>query len=666
MQVKLKWRQYLAKITYCYHYGLKIHYSLLVQRILLVLDLNHQEGGKKDVEDLRNKHSEVPCTEDPSVNQAKDANVNSTNNINTVSPTDNVAGIIDNVVDENIVYGCADDLNMPDLEEIGKFSNAENDDSGADMNNFNTYFQVSHVPTTRIHKDHPFNQVIGDLQSTTQTRQMTKNLKEYGLYGVSDGCQECFLYSKIEKEVYVCQPPGFEDLDFPDRVYKVEKALYLRWPPRVTLGRLLPHARGLGFKPRRGGFPSGAKKEWGLSPKAKVRVFHTAQLDVTCKKQTVVANSTIKAEYVAAPSCCVKNPVFHSKTKHIEIRHHFIRDSNEKKLIQMINIYTDKNVPDLLAKAFDNGKAAKEKIGTSSGGGPRRQDTMGDTIGQTRDEDIFGVNDQDDTSIFNADKDLQGEEVVVEKEVDGKDVSVVEEVNAASIATSVTTTTITAVITFTISLDEITLAKALIEIKTSRSKEKGIVMQEPSETPTPTLTVSSQQPLKVQDKGKGIMVEEPLKIKKKYQILFDAEEDIQAKVDVDYQLAERLQAEEQEKLIDAEKAKLFIEFMKKRRKFFAVKTTKEKRNKPHTKAQQRSIMRTYLKNMDGWKPRALKNKSFAKIKELFDKAMKRINNFIDFRTELVEECTKKDKADTIQESSLKRAGDELDQEKSKK
>ncbi|GKG27556.1 retrovirus-related pol polyprotein from transposon TNT 1-94, partial [Tanacetum coccineum] len=35
-----------------------------------------------------------------------------------------------------------------------------------------------------------------------------------------------FLYGKIEEEVYVCQPPGFEDLDFPDRVYKVEKALY--------------------------------------------------------------------------------------------------------------------------------------------------------------------------------------------------------------------------------------------------------------------------------------------------------------------------------------------------------------------------------------------------------------------------------------------------------
>ncbi|GJU83360.1 hypothetical protein Tco_1285725 [Tanacetum coccineum] len=71
-----------------------------------------------------------------------------------------------------------------------------------------------------------------------------------------------------------------------------------------------------------------------------------------CKKQNVVANSTTEAEYVAAS---IKNPVFHSKTKHIEIRHHFIRDSNEKKLIQMIKIHTDKNVADLLTKAFDKG-----------------------------------------------------------------------------------------------------------------------------------------------------------------------------------------------------------------------------------------------------------------------------------------------------------------------
>ncbi|GKC15796.1 putative ribonuclease H-like domain-containing protein [Tanacetum coccineum] len=71
-----------------------------------------------------------------------------------------------------------------------------------------------------------------------------------------------------------------------------------------------------------------------------------------CKKQTIVANSTTEAEYEVAANC-FKNPVFHSKTKHIEISHHFIIDSNEKKLIQMIKIHTDHNVADLLTKAFD-------------------------------------------------------------------------------------------------------------------------------------------------------------------------------------------------------------------------------------------------------------------------------------------------------------------------
>ncbi|GKA81955.1 putative ribonuclease H-like domain-containing protein, partial [Tanacetum coccineum] len=65
-----------------------------------------------------------------------------------------------------------------------------------------------------------------------------------------------------------------------------------------------------------------------------------------CKKQTVLTNSTTEAEYVLTTSCC-------GQTKHIEIRHHFIRDSNEKKLIQMIKIHTDQNVTELLTKAFD-------------------------------------------------------------------------------------------------------------------------------------------------------------------------------------------------------------------------------------------------------------------------------------------------------------------------
>ncbi|GJS99432.1 putative ribonuclease H-like domain-containing protein [Tanacetum coccineum] len=58
-----------------------------------------------------------------------------------------------------------------------------------------------------------------------------------------------FLYGKIEEEVYVCQPPGFEDPDFPDRVYKVEKALYgLHQAPRAWYETLSTYLLGNGFQ----------------------------------------------------------------------------------------------------------------------------------------------------------------------------------------------------------------------------------------------------------------------------------------------------------------------------------------------------------------------------------------------------------------------------------
>ncbi|GJS79454.1 putative ribonuclease H-like domain-containing protein [Tanacetum coccineum] len=249
------------------------------------------------------------------------------------------------------------------LSDDGKKVNEDPRKDMADMNNLDTTIQVSPIPTTRIHKDHPLDQVIGDLQSATQTRNMSKNLKEHGFvstiqqrtnhkdlqnclfacflsqeepkkvihalkdpswieamqeellqfklqevwtlvdlpngkraigtkwvfrnkkdergivirnkarlvaqgYTQEEGIdydevfapvarieairlflayasfkdfvvyqmdvKSAFLYGKIEEEVYVCQPPGFEDPDFPDRVYKVEKALYgLHQAPRA-------------------------------------------------------------------------------------------------------------------------------------------------------------------------------------------------------------------------------------------------------------------------------------------------------------------------------------------------------------------------------------------------------------------------------------------------
>ncbi|GJU53061.1 hypothetical protein Tco_1226775 [Tanacetum coccineum] len=77
-------------------------------------------------------------------------------------------------------------------------------------------------------------------------------------------------------------------------------------------------------------------------------------------------------------------------------------------------------------------------------------------------------------------------------------------------------------------------------------------------------------------------------------------------------------------------------------------------------------MSAYLKHMAGYKQSQLKNKSFTESQKLFDKAMTRINMFVDKDTELVKESSKKAEAEMAQESSLKRAGNELEQEKEKK
>ncbi|GKB80102.1 putative ribonuclease H-like domain-containing protein, partial [Tanacetum coccineum] len=413
------------------------------------------------------------------------------------------------------------------------------DESELDLSNIATTYPVPSTPNRRIHKDHSLDHVIGDMQSGVQTRRMINeqgfirraqegnpsikrskldrsyarrasaiqittsldiggftlwreaSFKDFVVYQMD--VKSAFLYGKIEEEVYVCQPPGFEDPEFPDKVYKVEKALYgLHQAPRAWYETLSTYLLDDGFQ--RGQIDKTlfikriksdillvqvyvddiifryTKKELCIdfeklmhmkfqmssmastpmeTSKPLLKDAEAEDVDVhlyrsmigslmyliasrpdimfvespfdleaytdsdyagasldkksttggcqflgkrlilwQCKKQTIVTNSTTEAEYVDASSCCghvlwiqtqlldygynfmniklfidnksticiVKNPVFHSKTKHIKIRHHFIRDSNEKKLIQMIKIHTDHNVADLLTKAFDVGR----------------------------------------------------------------------------------------------------------------------------------------------------------------------------------------------------------------------------------------------------------------------------------------------------------------------
>ncbi|GJT73485.1 putative reverse transcriptase, RNA-dependent DNA polymerase [Tanacetum coccineum] len=234
--------------------------------------------------------------------------------------------------------------------------------------------------------------------------------------------KSAFLYGKIEEEVYVCQPLGFEDLEVPDRVYKVEKALYgLHQAPRACnkpMENFKPlmkdeHAEDVDVQLYRSMigslmyltssrpnimFDVCACARFQVIPKvshlhAVKRIFRylkgqpklglwypkDSPFDLEAYTDSDYAGASLDRKSTTgvlwiqnqmldygynfmntkifidneSTICIVKNLVFHSKTKHIEIRHHFIRDSNEKKLIQMIKIHTDQNVADLLTKAFD-------------------------------------------------------------------------------------------------------------------------------------------------------------------------------------------------------------------------------------------------------------------------------------------------------------------------
>ncbi|GKC09384.1 hypothetical protein Tco_1000994 [Tanacetum coccineum] len=100
--------------------------------------------------------------------------------------------------------------------------------------------------------------------------------------------------------------------------------------------------------------------------------------------------------------------------------------------------------------------------------------------------------------------------------------------------------------------------------------------------------------------------------------------------------------------------------MNRRKKHFVKFRAKEIRRKPPTKAQKRNQMSTYLKNMVGYKHSQLKSKSYDEIQKLFDKEMKRVNTFVDMNSEVVKG------SETRTEESSKRAGDELESDKSKK
>ncbi|GJT89887.1 putative ribonuclease H-like domain-containing protein [Tanacetum coccineum] len=674
---------------------------------------------KKVTEELE-KEGGDPSKEDKRDDQEKDASVNSTNNVNADS-TNEV-----NVVGRKASIELPDDPNMPPLEDIVYSDDDEDVGAEADMNNLDAFMYVSPIPTTRVHKDHPGEQIIRDLNSAPQTRRMTKNLEEHGLFSsvqqrtnhkdfqnclfacflsqvepkkviqalqdpswieamqdellqfklqkvwtlvdlpngkrpigtkwvfrnkkdergiviknkarlVAQGytqeegidydevfapvarieairlflayasfkdfvvyqmdVKSAFLYGKIEEEVYVCQPPGFEDPDFPDRVYKVEKALYgLHQAPRAWYETLSTYLLDNGFQ--RGkidktlfirrdkyspfdlvAYTDSDYAGASLDRKSTIggcQFLRSRLISWQCKKQTVVENSITEAEYVATSSCCGQS-----------MRR--MDDSLERTATTTTSLDAEHD----------------------RGGGPRRQETMRDTIDQTGFENVSktsndsllageitslkprvkklekkggsrthkvgrsarvisfdeaSLGDQEDASkqgrkINDIDKDaeitlvhetqgrygdeemfyicvLDDEEVFAGYDMAEKEINVAEkEVSIADPVTTggevVTTASVeisTASPTKTVIADDLTLAQTLIEIKSAKPKVKRVVIGEHSESTTRT----RPQQLPSKDKGKGIMVEEPVKMKKKDQINLDEE------------LAFKLQAKEEE------------------------------------------------------------------------------------------------------------------------
>ncbi|GJV05573.1 putative ribonuclease H-like domain-containing protein [Tanacetum coccineum] len=335
--------------------------------------------------------------------QAGAAKASSTNTVNTASTPVSTASPYGGLsfTDTN-----QDDSKIPAPEDMydhptdGIFTNASYDDEGtvADFTNLETIMNVSPIPISKINSIHLSTLILGDPNLAVQTRSKVTKSSRAHAFKISealkdeswvDAMQEELLQFKIQK-VWILVDLPYE-----------KKAIGTKWVYRNKKDK-----RGVVVQNKARLVAQGHRQEKGIdydevfAPVDRIEAiriflafssymgFIVYQMDVKsaflygkideelanldrksatggcqflgrrliscqCKKQTIVATSTTEAEYVVAANCYGQNPVFHSKTKHIKIRHHLIRDDYEKKLIQVLKIHTDDNVADLLTKAFD-------------------------------------------------------------------------------------------------------------------------------------------------------------------------------------------------------------------------------------------------------------------------------------------------------------------------
>ncbi|GJX87166.1 hypothetical protein Tco_0339180 [Tanacetum coccineum] len=152
-------------------------------------------------------------------------------------------------------------------------------------------------------------------------------------------------------------------------------------------------------------------------------------------------------------------------------------------------------------------------------------------------------------------------------------------------------------------------------------------------------TVQSQDKAQF-EREQRIARERAAKQEAKDAALIEQMEDIQARMDADELLAERLQQEEREQFTIEEKSRMLVEMIADRKRFFATQRAKQIRNKPPTRAQLRNKMVTYLKHMGKYTHNQMKSKSFEEIQKLYEREQKWINDFVPMDSEVVKDSRK--------------------------
>ncbi|GJR27125.1 putative ribonuclease H-like domain-containing protein [Tanacetum coccineum] len=140
-----------------------------------------------------------------------------------------------------------------------------------------------------------------------------------------------FLHGTLKEDVYVCQPEGFIDVDHPSHVYKLKKALYgLKQAPRAC---------DVDYAGCKDTFKSTSGGAQFLGEKLLTDYgFHFNKILIYCDSKSAIAISC--------------NPVQYSRTKHIDVRYHFIKEHVEKDTIELYFVKTDYKLADLFPKAL--------------------------------------------------------------------------------------------------------------------------------------------------------------------------------------------------------------------------------------------------------------------------------------------------------------------------